>query len=77
MVRQLTTRDYDAFVRERQAAAIHFDCVWDGYHQSLRVKMRQAEQELGNRVNLGEIDCDQNPELARSLHVMNVPTVVY
>jgi len=77
MVKQLTAEDYDAFIREKQVAALHFDCIWDGYRQSLRETMQQAEEELGDKVNFGEIDCDQNAELARSLRVLNVPTVVY
>jgi hypothetical protein len=39
--------------------------------------MADAEQVLAERANFGEVDCDSDPELAKSIPILNVPTVAY
>jgi hypothetical protein len=39
--------------------------------------MLDAQAALGGQVNLAEIDCDENAELARSIPVPNIPLVAY
>ena len=39
--------------------------------------MEEAEQALREQVNFGEVDCDLAPELAKSVPVLNVPSVAY
>jgi thioredoxin-like negative regulator of GroEL len=78
IMRLLTRTDVESFVAAKQAAAIHFDAEWDRNHRTVvRRKMEEAEQVLGEQVNFGEVDCDLAPELAKSVPVLNVPSVVY
>jgi thioredoxin-like negative regulator of GroEL len=77
-VRQLTTADFESFISAKSAAAIHFDSAWDvRYRPILHDKMLEAEGVLGHQANFGEVDCDSNPELAKSIPVQNVPLVAY
>jgi hypothetical protein len=77
-MRQLTTSDFESFISAKPAAAIHFDVAWDvRYRPILHGKMLEAENALGHRANFGEVDCDSNPELAKSIPVPNVPLVAY
>lgn len=39
--------------------------------------MAEPEQALADRVNFGEVDCDSDPELAKSIPILNVPAVAY
>jgi len=39
--------------------------------------MADAEQVLADRVNSGEVDSDRDPELAKSIPILNVPQVAY
>jgi thioredoxin-like negative regulator of GroEL len=78
MTRQLTSTDYETFVRQKRAAAVHFDAEWDiGYRPITRVRMNEAAKVLAGHVNFGEVDCDREVELAKSIRILNVPTVVY
>ena len=78
MVKRLTSENYDAFVREKQAAAVHFDAEWDvGYRPIARKKMEQAEAVLSEQANFGEIDCDRDGKLVKSIRVLNVPAIAY
>jgi len=60
MVQPLTGEDYEEFVQEKRAAAVHFDAEWDvGYRPITRQKMQEAEQVLAQEVNFGEIEVDR------------------
>jgi thioredoxin-like negative regulator of GroEL len=77
-MRLLTKADIASFVMEKPAAAIHFDANWDAkYRAVIRSAMADAEQFLSDRVNFGEIDCDSEPELAKAIPILNVPSVAY
>ena len=77
-MRLLTWTEVQAFIAAKPAAAIHLDAEWDtSYRTIVRRKMKEAEQALGDQVNFGEVDCDLVPELARSVPVLNVPSVAY
>ena len=77
-MRLLTGTELEAFIAAKPAAAIHFDAEWDtNYRTLVRRKMEEARQALGEQVNFGEVDCDLAPELAKSVPVLNVPSVAY
>jgi thioredoxin-like negative regulator of GroEL len=74
----LTQADIASFLAEKPVAAIHFDANWDGKYRAVtRSAMADAEQVLAECVNFGEIDCDSEPELAKSIPILNVPSVAY
>jgi hypothetical protein len=78
MVQKLNRDHYEDFVREKRAAAVHFDADWDvGQRPSVRRRMSEASDLLGKEVNFGEVDWDREVELVKSLRVITVPTVAY
>ena len=78
MVRQLTGAEYDSFIKQKTGAAIHFDAEWDvGYRPITRKRMLEAEATLSGKASFGEVDVDQEMDLARSLPLLNVPAVAY
>ena len=77
-MRLLTAGDIASFLAGKPAAAIHFDASWDAKYRAVtRSAMADAEQVLAHRVNFGEVDCDNDPELAKSIPILNVPSVAY
>ena len=77
-MRQLSSSQYAAFLSEKRVAAVHFDAAWNvGYRQEMRRRMRDAAEAIGEQANFGEVDCDTEIALARSLPIINVPTVAY
>jgi len=43
MIRQLISDDYETFIRQKRAAAVHFDADWDvGYSPITRLRMSEA-----------------------------------
>jgi len=77
-MRLLTHADIAPFLVEKSAAAIHFDANWDAKYRAVtRSAMADAERVLADRVNFGEVDCGNDPELAQSIPILNVPSVAY
>jgi thioredoxin-like negative regulator of GroEL len=77
-MRQLTSAEFQSFIEAKPAAAIHFDAGWAvAYRPLLRQKMLEAEKGLGDRAKFGEVDVDRDMELAKSVRLLNVPTVGY
>lgn len=75
-MRLLTQADFAFFLAERPAAAIHFDANWDAKYLAVtRSVMADAQRVLATHVNFGEGDCDS--ELAKSIPILNVPSVAY
>ena len=78
MVQKLSRDNYEDFVRQKRAAAVHFDADWDvGYRPIARRRMGEASDVLGEHVNFGDVDWDHEVELAKSFRVLSVPTVAY
>jgi len=51
---------------------------WDAKYRAItRGSMSDAQQALAERVNFGEVDCDNDPDLAKSIPILNVPSVSY
>jgi hypothetical protein len=78
MIHKLTKDNYEDFLRQRRATAVHFDAAWDVAGRIIaRQRMTDAAGVLGEQANFGEVDCDLDPDLARSLRVITVPSVAY
>lgn len=74
----LTGTDFQSFIEAKKAAVVPFDAEWDvAYRPVLRRRMLAAEEVLADQVNFGEVDCDTNLDLAESIPIPNVPSVVY
>jgi hypothetical protein len=68
MIRQLTSDDYETFIRQKRAAAVHFDAEWDvGYRPITRLRMNEAADVLAGHVNFGEVDCGREAKLAKPI----------
>ena len=77
-MRLLTEADIASFLAEKPAAAIHFDAAWNAKYRAVtRNAMADAEKVLAAYVNFGEEDCDSEPELAKSIQILNLPSVAY
>lgn len=78
MTRLSSAAELESFVKEKPFAIVHFDAVWDVRHYPIaRRKILDAEKSFSEQVSFGEVDCDQSPDLARSIRVSNVPLVAY
>ena len=74
----LDSQQFESFIAAKSAAAVHFDAEWNSSYRAVtRLQMQKAETSLSEQVNFGEADCDANPELAKSIRLLNLPSVAY
>jgi thioredoxin-like negative regulator of GroEL len=74
----VTRENYESFITEREFAVIHFDAEWDfGHRPHTRLLMTATAKLFPANVNFGEVDCDAESELAKSIPVCNVPLLAY
>ena len=77
-MRLIRGTEFQPFIAAKPAAAVLFDAHWDFQHRAVtRQKMLAAEQALEDQANFAEVDVDIEPQLARSIHLANVPLVAY
>jgi len=74
----LNATDFESFIADNSKAVIHFDAAWnvDGLI-AIQHKMEEAESLVVGSVAFAYVDCDKNPELAKAIPILNVPTVAY
>lgn len=77
-MRLVTIEDFDSFLAEKTVAVIHFDAEWNLKHRrTTRREMKRAATLLGDLVSVAEVDIDDQPDLAKEIPIVNIPTVTY
>lgn len=76
-IEALTNESYEKFLAEREVALVLFYARWEHYHPILRPLLEAAATEFNGRVNVGDVDVDACMDLAASVRIKNVPTVIY
>ena len=75
---KLTADEITLIVENSDIAVVHLDAEWDGYRLAIERKINEIlAQHPPTDVAFAYVDVDEQLELARSLKVINVPTLVY
>jgi thioredoxin-like negative regulator of GroEL len=82
VVQKVTTGNYDKFIQGKPFAVLHCSATWNQfYDDQIRNVMNATAKKLGNEINFGEMDIDDNAEISTELqtqqHLMNVPVLIY
>ena len=77
MAKNLTLKEFDQLVDEAPLAMIDFWAVWCGPCKMLSPAVEDIAGRYGDKVLVGKVIVDEEPELARRFGVMSIPTVVF
>ena len=77
MAKNLKTVEFDQLVDEAPLAMIDFWAVWCGPCKMLSPAVEDIAERYGDKVLVGKVNVDEEPELARRFGVMSIPTVVF
>ena len=77
MAKNLTLNEFDQLVDEAPLAMIGFWAVWCGPCKMLSPAVEEIAEQYGDKVLVGKVNVDEEPELARRFGVMSIPTVVF
>ncbi|MDR3620979.1 MAG: protein disulfide isomerase family protein [Paludisphaera borealis] len=77
-IRAISADEFESFLRESEYAVVLFDASWNAASkEEFRPRFEAASETYADRVVFGEIDCDDSVEIARSVPIVNLPTVAY
>lgn len=77
MAKQLKTMEFDEIIDAAPLAMVDFWAVWCGPCKMLSPAVEEIAEQYGDKVLVGKVNVDEEPELARRFGVMSIPTVVF
>ena len=77
MAKQLKTMEFDQIIDNAPLAMVDFWAVWCGPCKMLSLAVEEIAEQYGDKVLVGKVNVDEEPELARRFGVMSIPTVVF
>ena len=77
MATQLKTMEFDQIIDNAPLAMVDFWAVWCGPCKMLSPAVEEIAEQYGDKVLVGKVNVDEEPELARRFGVMSIPTVVF
>jgi thioredoxin-like negative regulator of GroEL len=63
-IHKIDDSTYRQFIKEVPIAVIHFSATWSGDDDQMRERIQSAADEFGGRVNIGELDVDENQRVS-------------
>lgn len=75
MVKKISDKEF-AQVKEENIALVDFSAVWCGPCKMLAPVLEEVSEQLGDKVSFYNVDVDENPELAESFEITNIPALV-
>lgn len=78
MAKQFNQSNFEAEVLNHKGLVIvDFFATWCGPCKMLSPVIDKLAEEVGDKVNIGKVDIDENMELAQKYSIMSVPTLVF
>ena len=74
MVKKISEKEF-AEVKEQNIAVVDFSAVWCGPCKMLAPVLEEVSDQLGDKVAFYNVDVDDNPDLARSFGITNIPAL--
>ena len=74
---EITKDNFDDVRTKNKSLVIDCWAAWCGPCKMMGPIFEKLATENGSKAAFGKIDCDKNPELARKLKVMAIPTLLF
>jgi thioredoxin len=72
----VTDKDFDQVVSKNPLVLIDFWAAWCGPCRALAPTIEELAQEHADKVLVGKLNVDENPETAERFQVQSIPTVL-
>ncbi len=76
-VLRLTDRNFDQEVHQSKTPTlVEFSASWCVPSQQQKPLLKELAKEYGGKLNIGELNVDQNPKVAAEYRIMGCPTFI-
>jgi hypothetical protein len=74
---KLTESQLKLLLLNKPYSVIHIDADWDNYRFKVEKQIESIKAQFEAEVNFGYIDCDQEQNYAKSVGLLNTPSIAY
>jgi thioredoxin 1 len=75
-IKELTSKDFDEFL-DGDNCIVDFWAEWCNPCKVMEPHIKKAAEELKDRVKIGKVNVDDEPDLAQRFQVMSIPTIIF
>lgn len=76
-IKHLKAAEFNEVMENAPLAMVDFWANWCGPCKMLSPAVEALDEQYGDKVLIGKVNVDEEPELARQFGVMSIPTVVF
>ncbi|WP_248929694.1 thioredoxin family protein [Paenibacillus hamazuiensis] len=75
-IKQISDENFSASIPSEGVALVDFGAKWCPPCKVLLPILSDLEREIGDKVTIMQVDCDDSPQMAGQFGVMSMPTVI-
>ncbi len=76
MAKEVTDATFSEFLSSDKPVLIDFWATWCGPCKMMAPVIEEVSEEYADKLKVGKLDVDQNPETAQKYGIMSIPTLL-